>query len=208
MGVFMVECIGDPLQMLSAEGLRASDFAIVVGDEVPGHLRLVADLVEGPLPVVLAVTPGGSSAASYRRAGATACISDTDDPRHILDMIRLVGRRARELRADETLRLRPRSHLTVFGDIQFQLGPAILTRGSQSVVLSRTEREALVALAESPGVSISRGALEARIFGKDTAVSPGYLKTVVLRIKRKVASLGADPNMLGAVRGYGYVLRQ
>lgn len=74
--------------------------------------------------------------------------------------------------------------------------------------LTRAESELLAELARALGRPVPTTELERRLLGNEARPDPhgGYVKTVVLRIRRKVELLGADPLLLRNVRGYGYML--
>jgi DNA-binding response OmpR family regulator len=88
------------------------------------------------------------------------------------------------------------------------IAPPELRLGTRTVPLSRVEFQVLSTLVSSIGEPVDYARLsESLLPGSSDQGVAGYLKTVILRIRRKAASLGADASLLAAVRGCGYVLR-
>lgn len=74
----------------------------------------------------------------------------------------------------------------------------------RKVQLNRAEAS-LLELLQASDRPLSLDELTAGAWG-DGAVSPGYVKAVLFRTRRKLAAAGAPPHVLRAVRGQGYVL--
>lgn len=206
LGVFVVECVGN--RWRKAHAAWPSDLALVVADCSPEHLQVVTEVAEQTGRPVLCVASNGDQFASFVRAGASACVSDDDDRPSLVAHIESVARLAR--RNKELPREAGREDLAafiVFDDVRFHLNPPFLAREAKSVSLSLSECDALLALTESLGSPVATETIEERLGRRSAPVSPGYTKTIMLRIRRKVDSIGGDSAVLGAVRNFGYVLR-
>jgi hypothetical protein len=114
-----------------------------------------------------------------------------------------VARRRAEGRSPEASR--PQS--IIFGGVSFSPTQPILQRGNRVAGLSPTEFGVLRALVSAKGSIVSKSVLQFELTGGADRASDGYLKTVVLRIRRKVEGVGGDASLLAAIRGSGYVLR-
>lgn len=206
LGVFVVECVGDRWRKTAAA--FRSDFAVVVGDCTAGHLQVVAEIAERVGGAVVGVSRTADQFPSFVRAGALACVTDEgtrDALAGPVEEVAKFARRLKELSVDGAVDAP--SPLTVFDDVQFHLNPPLLVRQARSVALSDSECGALLALSERMGKPVSTETMEQRVSQHSGTVSPGYIKTIMLRIRRKVDSIGGDSGVLGAVRGFGYVLR-
>jgi len=66
----------------------------------------------------------------------------------------------------------------------------------------------LVELARARGLPVRTADLERRVasLSPRSQINKGYVKTIVLRIRRKVALVGGDPSLLRNVRSIGYML--
>ena len=135
----------------------------------------------------------------YLELGAMTAL--TDDELGDVGRLAIVAQRARMLRSAP----RPPGDGIVFGDIEMRLSPPALRRGRVSVPLSRSEREVVRVLAANLGRPVSQAELE-RHACPGVPAHPGFLKAVVLRVRRKVEEIGGDPLLLRTVRGFGYIL--
>ena len=206
LGVLVVECVGDHWARAWSSG--RADFAVVVADDSGEHLGMFTEIAQRTAAPVLALTPSKEQFGSFERAGALACAAEADGLDQLAEPVKQVAREARRLqsqpRASSYL---PEPQFTVFQDIQFHVDPPFLVRQARSVALSHSECDALLALSERMGAPVSTEDMEQRLSRRCGTVSSGYVKTIVLRIRRKVDSIGGDSAVLGAVRGFGYVLR-
>lgn len=206
LGVLVVECLGDSWARAWATG--HADFGVIVVDDSIEHLRLFSEIVERTGSPVLAFAASGKQCNSFERAGASACAAEADALEHLADAVKEVARQVRRLQSQPRVTGRgAEPRFTVFHDVQFHVDPPYLVRHAQSVALSTSECDALLALSERMGTPVSTEAMEQRLSPRSGPVSHGYIKTIVLRIRRKVDSIGGDSAVLGAVRGFGYVLR-
>lgn len=199
LGIFVTEeqgpaCLREP-------GLRPpADISLLVAGSSDEHATLLQGLVTSSTAAVVACVPRGSDIRRYLDLGALACLTDDDvsDPSRLA----FVAHHAREQREQRGFARGGR----VFGDIEFRVAPPSLARGRVSVPLSRSEKEVLRCLASHAGRPVAQSDLEAVAAKDDAEVHPGFLKAVVMRIRRKVDELGGDPMLLRTVRGFGYIL--
>ena len=156
--------------------------------------------LDGPLVVCL---KPGTATVPYFESGAELCLFDDDlGPAALAALARVAGE-ARALRANAAPSVSPRP---LFGDLAYDGAQAALRRGSKSVALSRSERAVLDRLCETRGKPVELDELERAAIPEGMSVQPGFLKAVILRLRRKAEELGGDPLMLRTVRGFGYVL--
>jgi len=202
LGIFVVEHQG-------AEGVvemgqaAFADLALLVAAE-HGHEEVARLLTKRLTPVVVVSLPAGADPAPYLAAGATACITDEALNSGVAQAIVDAANRARQLRP-RTGPGKGSDGSGVFGGLSFSPAQSTLGNGGRTLALARSEREVLLRLAAARGKPVARQELErGAVFSGP--IHPGLLKAVVLRIRRKAAALGADPEMLGTVRGYGYRL--
>ncbi len=201
--VYLIEHVGTANAVQTALATR-SDLVIVVGDEHPEHVALAHHLLQTLSSVLVAVVPPGTSPAPYYTAGAVAVLTDEMPPAEAGAALTPALREARLLRSIGRLA----AEYLVFKDVRFRTLPPELIREGRAVSLTRVEAEVLADLARALGNLVPTGELAqrlAQVSGR-SAVHPGYLKTVILRIRRKIQNLGADPKLLRNVRGLGYVL--
>jgi hypothetical protein len=191
MGIFVMERQGAPL----APALAPVDLCLVVADEKDGPI--VRELAR-TFPTLVVCLPPGARSEAFDELGVLCCIGDAGAGEHAI--LRQAALRARTLRG--TGRPAP---TRVFGDVDFQLVPPALQRGDRSLPLSTSERELLRMLAGSIGRAVSLAELE-RAAAVGPTVHPGFLKAVVLRLRRKVEELGGDAELLRTIRGFGYIL--
>jgi DNA-binding response OmpR family regulator len=81
-----------------------------------------------------------------------------------------------------------------------------VTRGSESIDLTRTEFVLLGRLVRNAGGCVSRQALTESIWGLDTDVTPGALDVLISGLRRKVDA-PFKYKLIRTVRGAGYVLK-
>ncbi len=90
-------------------------------------------------------------------------------------------------------------------------GPIELDRSScrvrlngEEITLTATEFRLLEYLMSRPGVVFSREQLLDAVWGQDRAVTDRTVDVYVLRLRQKVESDPANPQMIRSVRGFGY----
>lgn len=204
LGVFVREFPGQdgraPAQ-LSAD----ADVLVVFADDDPAHRALLRDAVEAG-PVVIAVLPEGVDSAAFGLAGAFAVVTDGTASAQVYRTLADAGQVARARRAADGPRPWSTS-TTVFGGLEFRPDEPWLARNGSLAGLSPTEHGVLRALVTARGAVVPKATLQKHLTNSAAVPSDGYLKTVVLRLRRKAEVLGGDPGRLCAVRGAGYVLR-
>lgn len=203
LGVFVIEHQGGDDARQTAMSTR-SDFVIVVGDDHPTHASIAGELLTLLSSILVAILPSGSDTARYHAAGATVMIRDDVTDEDFGPLLRPAVRQARFLRDLG----RMAAEYIVFSDIRFRTSPPELARGGSSIGLTRVECEVLSLLSRSIERPVATTDIEQKVaaLSTRTELHAGYVKTIILRIRRKVAELGGDPERLRSVRGVGYVL--
>lgn len=203
LGIFVIEHQG-ALNALQTAFSTRSDFVIVVGDDDPEHALLARQLLGVLSSTLVAIVPAGAEAEGYVTAGATAVIHDHVPDEQFGDLLQPAVRQARWLRNVGRLA----AEYVIFGDIQFRVMPPELVRQGRTVALTRVETEVLMDLSKCVGKPVMSSDLERRVASLSSreALHAGYLKQIVLRIRRKVDELGGNSKLLRSVRGIGYML--
>lgn len=200
LGVFVSETTSLPAITLPlARFAGRADLLILVCDDSDEHRQLLAALPAESATVVVAIIPSASRRTRLLDAGAFACCDEELSRAALLATLTLAAERARQSR-----QFREAGGATLFGDVVFQQDPPLLMREGTAVALSRSEGRVLTTLVAARGEPVEKQALENQ---GDLVINAANLKTIVMRLRRKVASLGGDPVMLCSVRGFGYVLR-
>lgn len=174
----------------------------------PGSQFEHRDLVRSAIDtgnVAITVVQDGAAEEEYRQLGAAAVIRESEIPGALRDALVSAGEIARRRR--QTLFPAQVPATVIFGSLHFRITQPWLSRGREMTALSPTEHGVLRALVGARGTVVSKDVLGRYVSGSDEPASDGYLKTVVLRIRRKVDRLGGDSSLLGSVRGSGYILR-
>ena len=181
--------------------LRNFAFDLVVLDVMlPGQsgLSLTSELRnEADLPILLLTALGGSDdRVNGLSAGADDYLVKPFDPRELLLRIATILRRTAPPAP-------PRGPLR-FGPFTFDPEAAVLWRGEERVHLTEAELSLLHALAEQPGVVVTRRELgqRSRVTGSDRAID-----TQIARLRRKLEPDPRRPRNLLTKRGEGYVLK-
>ncbi|MHA1600431.1 MAG: response regulator [Alphaproteobacteria bacterium] len=130
-------------------------------------------------------------------SGADDYLAKPFDPRELVLRINAILRRAQEPPAAADSEVH-------FGPFCFDLNREELRKGDEFVRLTAAEAYLLKALAQQPGVAVSRDHL--------TTESPviGTARTIdvqVTRLRRKIEQNPKFPRYLQAVRGIGYILK-
>lgn len=95
-----------------------------------------------------------------------------------------------------------RSRRILFGDFDFEVESGRLARNGEAVHLTSGEAATLKALAQAPGMTVSRETL-----GENGEQGPGRAVDVqITRLRRKIEDDPRKPRHLQTVRGEGYVL--
>lgn len=197
LGVFIRETPGFP----SCDSQTASELIIAMADASERSQDAVRKLAASGATVI-AIVDDPHCTAQMHKAGASAVVSESASPAMLRSVLNTTGRSARERRATVVPALEK-----VFGHLEFRASPPEFAAGSKVAPLSPVEFEVMKLFARFRGELVPREVLHASLRRNDEEISDGYLKTVVLRIRRKAESLGGDPGVLHAVRGMGYILR-
>ncbi len=199
LGVFVHEHHGLPLG--GSRNPFDGELIVAFADLSTESLQAVTELVStGHL--VVAVTESGDGANALSEAGAFATLSESATVDATRETLALASRAAR---AGGTGRRY--EGVSVFGSLFFRSMSSELAHGRTVTILSPVELEVLRSLVRHLGDLVPKEVLQSRLRKNGEDVSEGYLKTVILRIRRKAELLGGDPAALAAVRGIGYVLR-
>jgi two-component system OmpR family response regulator len=97
------------------------------------------------------------------------------------------------------------SAVTRVGDLVVDHGARTIVRGGESLELTRTEYELLLALAQHPGQVLSKVQLLTQVWGFD-AYDTNVVEVHLSALRRKLEAHG--PRLVHTVRGIGYVLRE
>jgi DNA-binding response OmpR family regulator len=199
LGVFVVEQPSGS-QALEVAIAAGAEVAVVVANASPDDEQLVASLAANTARSVIVSLPAGADCAPFLGAGAMRCITDGDFETAFPALVAAAATRARTFRE-----VAAAADAAIFGGIAFDPRIPALSRAGRSRTLSRSERAVLVRLWASAGRPVDALELE-RAADVPAGSRPGFLKAVILRLRRKIDDLGADPGLLRTVRGFGYVL--
>lgn len=134
--------------------------------------------------------------------GADDYVSKPFDLRELLARIRSVLRRAAPAPAPA-----PAGHCLEFGGYRLDLPARRLSDAAgQEVALTTGEFELLRALAERPREVLSRDQLMNRVHGRDAGPFDRAIDVGIGRLRRKIETDPAAPQLIKSVRGAGYVL--
>lgn len=179
----------------------AGELILALADLTPASLQAVTELAATGR-IVVAVTEGCDGAEALAQAGAFAVLGESAP---VDSMRAILSDASREVRAGN--HGRRQDGISVFGSLFFRSTSSELAHGRSAAVLSPVELEVMRSLVRHLGDLVPKDVLQSRLRRNGEDVSDGYLKTVILRIRRKAELLGGDPGALAAVRGLGYVLR-
>ena len=200
LGIFVSESANVPAAAITVARISATaDLLVLVCDDSPEHRGMIAALPPADAPVVVAIVPPRASQARMLEAGAFTCCDDETSRAALLATLTFAAAHSRRVRM-----LREAGAATLFGDIVFQPDPPLLMREGSAIALSRSESRVLTALVAAHGEPVEKRLLNVQ---GEQFMNPANLKTIVMRLRRKVAKIGGDPVMLSSVRGFGYVLR-
>lgn len=200
LGVFVIEQPGSAGVVELARSLHIDFVLLVAGG--PEDAEVARQLARAAPGGVVAVVPEGFDHDPWEQAGARAVIEDGDLDRGLPLTIARAAAEARRARDTAS-----GGGTFVFGALQFEEPPAVLRNGPRTVTLSRSERDVLTRLLGAQGRPVARTELMLHA-GAEGPAHPGLLKAVVLRLRRKAADLGGNPEALATVRGFGYALRE
>lgn len=203
LGIFVVEHQGAAGAVHTAYSTR-TDFIIVVAAEDDEHVKVARDLLSALSSVLVVLLPPAAAPDRYVAVGAVVCINEDVPDVEFGRLIAPAVRQARGLRGLGDLA----AEFVVCQNILFRTMPPELVRDGRTVALTRVEAELLTELSRARGRPVRMEDLERRVasLSPRSRVRRGYVKTIVLRIRRKVARLGGDPSLLRNVRAVGYML--
>lgn len=180
---------------------RRGDMAVAVTDASASSLAIVR-AISNAYTVTLALSESESVVADLAAAGATHVAHESSGWKTLALTLREAARLARLTREGEGPASSP-----LFGTLELRLSPPELCATVGSIRLSAVEFRVLHLLARRRGELVARSELLAAISSGEPGPNNGYLKTVVLRLRRKAELLAGNPQLLGSLRGAGYILK-
>ena len=90
------------------------------------------------------------------------------------------------------------------GPLAIDLGGRTVTRDDRPIALTRTEFDLLAELARHPGQVMTRDVLLDRVWGYDYLGDSRLVDVAIQRLRAKVETDPADPELVLTVRGAGY----
>jgi DNA-binding response OmpR family regulator len=181
------------------ERLRERSFDVVLLDlMLPGRsgfevCRVIRRTWHTPVLVVTA--RGGQDVVAGLQAGADDYVTRPFVATELLARIRALAR--------HTHASPERRSLTV-GDLVISPEDGTVTRGGQTVELTRTEVRLLTALALERGRVFSREELLARVWGSGHVGDARLVDVHVRRLRKKIEADPGRPTVVTTVRGMGY----
>ncbi|MDP9284945.1 MAG: response regulator transcription factor [Actinomycetota bacterium] len=107
----------------------------------------------------------------------------------------------RRLGADET------ATTLIFADLELNTGTRDVTRGDESLVLTRTEFALLELFLRNPKQVLTRSVIFDRVWGYDFGYGSNSLDVYISYLRKKTEA-GGKPRLIHTVRGVGYALRE
>ncbi len=184
--------------------LTAHVVVACLADEQATRQGLVEELVATG-SFVIAIVPPGSATGWLDALGVGTVVAGDDDTAAIERALKAAGPAVRARMAESLAD--GMDWRRIFGHLVFRINQPWLRAGAEITALSSTEHGVLNALVAAQGSMVSKLELRRHLGTEDLPASDAYLKTVVLRIRRKVERLGGDSACLVSVRGIGYLLR-
>jgi DNA-binding response OmpR family regulator len=204
LGVFVTEALPSSLERAKRPLGGEIDFAVAVCDSASAGAALVNSIPEGSRLPLLVVLPHDAEADWLHSGDDIRVVLESQPDEALASAISHLAARARRSQLDADIEAGRR---TIFDDVEFSLTPPELRRGMQTIALSRTEGEILRVLSSAMGSPVPVDEIRRSVRTARGGLSDGNLKCTVLRIRKKVESIGANRLLLDSVRGFGYVLR-
>jgi len=159
--------------------------------------RLRADGSQVPILMLTA-----RDEVSDRVAGLEAGADDyLVKPFALEELIARVRALLRRLGADET------ATTLGFADLELNTGTREVTRGDESLVLTRTEFALLELFLRNPKQVLTRSVIFDRVWGYDFGYGSNSLDVYISYLRKKTEA-GGKPRLIHTVRGVGYALRE
>ncbi len=179
-----------------------ADVALVFATGDDTHVRLVVELARKASRAVIVGLPTGADLSPFADTDVMRCLPDEELATSFVAILTAAAARARKLRGSGDIT----GSVLSFGDIAFDPRLPALSREGRSRVLSRSERAVLLRLASTAGRPVDGHDLERAATPPGATIHAGFLKAIILRLRRKISDIGGDPELLQTVRGFGYVL--
>jgi two-component system response regulator MtrA len=208
------------IREITAMGLEASGFNVTaVGDGRAALQRFRSDRPDAViLDVMLPVVNGLEVARTIRAESAVPIVMLTartdafdvvlgleagadDYVRKPFEMPELIARVRAALR--RTQPVTPSETLTL-GPLTIDVAGHSVRRGDEEIALTHTEFLLLVELARRPGQVFTRDVLLDRVWGYDYLGDSRLVDVAVQRLRAKVETDPANPQLIQTVRGAGY----
>ena len=137
-----------------------------------------------------------------RVAGLEAGADDSPvKPFALEELVARVRALLRRLGADET------ATTLAFADLELNTGTREVTRGDDSLVLTRTEFALLELFLRNPRQVLTRSVIFDRVWGYDFGYGSNSLDVYISYLRKKTEA-GGKPRLIHTVRGVGYALRE
>ena len=201
---YAVELARDGAEALTRLATDGSAIELVVLDVLmPGvdGLEVTRQLrAEGNAIPILMLT--ARDQVSDRVAGLEAGADDyLVKPFALEELVARVRALLRRLGADEA------ASVLHFADLELDTGTREVTRGDQSLTLTRTEFALLELFLRNPRQVLTRSVIFDRVWGYDFGYGSNSLDVYISYLRKKTEAGGA-PRLIHTIRGVGYALRE
>jgi len=142
--------------------------------------------------------------------GADDYVVKPFSPREVVARVKAVLRRTADPSASLSAGSGQPGRRTTDDDYPIRVDPErrLATVGGKPLALSKTEFDLLTCLASAPGRVFTRERLLDRVWGDESAVSDRTVDVHLKAVRRKIAALGEDAELIETVRGVGYRARE